>query len=195
MAKENLLLTGPNVTLRPITGSDAETIASALNDPEARRLTGTHAEFSLKDVQAHCARIKGANDRWDYGITVSGRLIGDTALTEVDHKNASASFRIAIWHCDMRNKGIGTETTQLMIKFGFEHLKLHRIELEVFAFNPRALKVYEKVGFTLEGTKRDALNWQGAWIDAHMMAMLSSEYEAHKMPVTAARLRIKTGTY
>ena len=51
---------------------------------------------------------------------------------------------------------------------------LHRITLEVYDLNPRARHVYEKVGFVHEGTGRDALLLDGAWIDVHYMAILGS---------------------
>lgn len=46
----------------------------------------------------------------------------------------------------------------------------------MYAFNPRALRAYEKVGFRLEGTKREALIWEGEKVDSHMMSILRSEY-------------------
>jgi RimJ/RimL family protein N-acetyltransferase len=53
---------------------------------------------------------------------------------------------------------------------------LHRVSLEVFDFNPRARHVYEKVGFRHEGTGREALLFDGEWIDVHYMAVLSGEW-------------------
>jgi RimJ/RimL family protein N-acetyltransferase len=53
---------------------------------------------------------------------------------------------------------------------------IHRIELEVYDFNPRARHVYEKIGFIHEGTKRDALLWDGAWVDCHCMALLEPDW-------------------
>ena len=41
-----------------------------------------------------------------------------------------------------------------MLRHGFEILRMHRIELGVYAFNPRAIHVYEKLGFKREGTLR-----------------------------------------
>ena len=49
------------------------------------------------------------------------------------------------------------------------------MELEVYAFNARARRVYEKVGFRYEGTKRDALCWVGGWVDAPVMSLLSTD--------------------
>jgi RimJ/RimL family protein N-acetyltransferase len=57
---------------------------------------------------------------------------------------------------------------------------VHRVELEVHAFNPRARHVYEKAGFVREGTKRQALLWDGEWVDTHLMAMLAPDWEASR---------------
>ena len=57
-------------------------------------------------------------------------------------------------------------------------MHLHRIELEVFAFNPRAQRSYEKAGFTVEGVRRDALWWDGAFHNAVIMSILQPEFAA-----------------
>ena len=51
------------------------------------------------------------------------------------------------------------------------------MELQVYDFNPRARHVYEKLGFVHEGTMRDALRWDGQWVDCHLMAMLDSDWQ------------------
>ena len=61
-----------------------------------------------------------------------------------------------------------------VVDHGLTTMGLHRISLEVYAFNPRARHVYEKVGFVHEGTGRDALIFDGEWIDVHFMAILVS---------------------
>jgi RimJ/RimL family protein N-acetyltransferase len=179
------VLRGGRVVLRPLTAEDAEAMYASLDEPVSMRLTGTHAKFGFEDVQAHCARIEGAEDRWDYGIMVGGNLIGEVVLNNVDWANKSASFRIAIWTAEHRNKGYGTESASLLIGFGFETLALNRIELEVYAFNPQARRVYEKLGFRLEGTRREALIWHGERIDAHIMSMLRREF-SHSVHCRAA---------
>ncbi len=50
---------------------------------------------------------------------------------------------------------------------------LHRVELDVYAFNTRARHVYEKLGFVLEGTKRQALRFDDGWVDCHVMGLLA----------------------
>jgi len=73
-------------------------------------------------------------------------------------------------------KGVGTEATRLVVKFAFESLQLHRLELEVYDYNPRAKHVYEKVGFVQEGVKRDAAFLYDAYRNVIIMSMLETDY-------------------
>ena len=61
---------------------------------------------------------------------------------------------------------------------GFEHLGLHRISLEVYAFNPRPRRAYEKAGFRAEGILRESLRYNGEWIDGTVMSVLALEWAA-----------------
>ncbi|MEM9775288.1 MAG: GNAT family protein, partial [Chloroflexota bacterium] len=149
-------LTGEKIVLRPITAKqDAEAMFAALSDEEGMRLTGTQAEFTLEQVEAFCKRIETADDRYDFAITQKddsdSAYVGEVVLNDIDDENRSASFRIALGGPEFYGKGLGTEATRLIVDFGFSQLNLHRIELEVYDFNPRAQHVYEKIGFQKEG--------------------------------------------
>jgi RimJ/RimL family protein N-acetyltransferase len=79
-------------------------------------------------------------------------LIGTTALTETDDHVAGARlFRIVIGEKLYWDRGFGTEATRLVIEEAFETLGLQEVRLEVFAHNPRAIAVYERVGFRRTG--------------------------------------------
>jgi RimJ/RimL family protein N-acetyltransferase len=95
-------------------------------------------------------------------------------------RNLSCSFRIYLGQVSSYGRGLGTEATRLTLAHAFDTVGLHRVSLEVFDFNPRARHVYEKVGFVHEGTQRDALRWDGQWIDAHTMAILAPGWAAHR---------------
>ncbi len=171
------VLTGAGVRLRPLTAGDAGAMYDSLDDPESLRLTGTQSTFTLEQVRHHCETVEQADDRLDYVIEVAGQPVGEVVLNCVDDLNRSASFRIAIWKHADRNRGVGTEATWLLVRHGLEGVGLNRIELEVYSFNPRARRVYENVGFRLEGTRRQALWWDGEAVDAHVMAVLSEDFQ------------------
>jgi RimJ/RimL family protein N-acetyltransferase len=62
-----------------------------------------------------------------------------------------------------------------LCRFGFRHMNLQRIELNVFSVNPRALRVYERVGFKVEGTRRRSQFVGGRYVDSFVMGLLSEE--------------------
>ena len=83
--------------------------------------------------------------------------------------------------CDHIQPSVGAESGQssrLGVKHAIDDRRLNRVELEVFDFNLRARHVYEKVGFQLEGTRRQALRSNDEWIDAHVMAVVASDWQA-----------------
>ncbi|MGV9141846.1 MAG: GNAT family N-acetyltransferase, partial [Promethearchaeota archaeon] len=76
--------------------------------------------------------------------------------------------------------GFGTEASKLLVDYGFNTLNLHRIELDVFEFNKRAIKAYKKVGFIEEGRKRKSHFENGAYHDRIMMSILREEWKLDK---------------
>jgi RimJ/RimL family protein N-acetyltransferase len=100
-------------------------------------------------------------------------------LTGLAPDNLSCAFRIVLSQESAYGCGLGTEASRLILAYAFETVGLHRVSLEVFDFNPRARHVYEKIGFVYEGTQRDALRWDGQWIDAHVMAILAPDWATH----------------
>lgn len=76
------------------------------------------------------------------------------------------------------DKGYGTEVMGLLLSHGFDTLNLNRIYLRVYVSNPRAIRSYEKAGFTLEGRLREAVFQRGAYGDVLIMSALRSEWDA-----------------
>lgn len=181
------VLTGERVLLRPMTAADVPDVVHALADEEARRLTGTHRGFTADEVRAALRTWSEQPDRVDLAIIerATGAYAGEVVLNGLDADNQSCGFRIALPSA-YTNRGLGTEATRLILGHAFDTVGVHRVELEVFAFNPRARRVYEKVGFVYEGTKRQALHWQGEWVDTLVMAMLADDWAAHRFKARVA---------
>ncbi len=172
-------LTGNRVILRPMSIADAEPFFASLDDDESTRLTGTHQTFTFEQIQNWTASRQTTDDRLDLSIIdrETGEWVGELAILDWDEDNHSCSFRIAIGPAG-RNRGLGSEATRLIVDYVFEQLPINRIALEVFAFNPRAIHVYERCGFTREGIIRAALYWDGEYHDAILMSILRNEWLA-----------------
>ena len=182
-------LKGQLAVLRPFTVADLPAMREALLDPEARILTGSvHDEAAARSPEApdeqqllrdwYLTRNDQA-DRLDLAVTdkATGACVGETVLNQWDPGNESCNFRILIGPRG-RDRGLGTEATRLIVGYGFERLRLHRISLEVYAFNPRARRAYERAGFHSEGVLRESLRYNGTWIDATVMSILAPEWPA-----------------
>jgi RimJ/RimL family protein N-acetyltransferase len=169
-------LTGERVILRPVSADDTPGLMDMLADPDSGRLTGTHAEFDEATARRWYATRGEQNDRIDLAIVerATGQYAGEVVLNELDRDNRSIGFRIGL-RPSFTDRGLGSEATRLVVDYALDVLGLHRVALEVYAFNPRARHVYERAGFVYEGTKRDALLWDGEWVDAIEMAVLSTD--------------------
>jgi RimJ/RimL family protein N-acetyltransferase len=176
-------LTGERVLLRPFVDEDQAAFAAILADPEVARLTGSPPDdgFEPARLRAWYGTRNSQPDRLDLAVVdrASGDCVGEVVLNEWDRHNASCNFRTLIGPAG-RDRGLGTEAVRLVLGYGFEQLGLHRIGLEVFAFNPRARRVYEKVGFVVEGTLRQVLRDGDGWVDATVMSILAPEWATHR---------------
>mgnify|MGYP001821793565 FL=1 len=177
-------LEGERVRLRPMVAGDAASLWSDSRDAESNRLTGTHAEFTEEQIDRWCAGRADHDDRLDLAVVdpASGAWLGEVVVNDWDPDNRSCSFRIAL-SPGAQDRGVGTEATRLLVMYVFDQIAVpavNRISLELYDFNPRAIAVYEKIGFVREGVLRQALFWDGEYHDAILMSMLRSDRAAHR---------------
>jgi len=176
-------LSGELVVLRPVTVDDVPALMPMFSDAEGRRLTGSQGDDEPDEarIRAWYDTRGDQDDRLDLAVVerATGNVVGEVVLNEWDADNESCNFRISLVSGAF-GRGLGTDATRLIVGHGFEELGLHRISLEVYAFNPRARRVYEKVGFVPEGVLRDALLWDGEWVDATVMSVLGPEWSRHR---------------
>jgi len=104
------------------------------------------------------------------------KFVGITSLTNVDSKNRNAEFIIDIGEKDIWGQGIGLEAMNLVLKYAFFEMNLHRVFLRVFSFNERAINLYKKIGFKIEGEMRESLFRDGKWHSIVFMGLLKKEY-------------------
>jgi RimJ/RimL family protein N-acetyltransferase len=186
------ILVGARVRLRPFREDDLDAAWRMLGDEEGRRLTGTHARFTREDSDRWYRSRPDQVDRLDLAVARrdDDRLVGEVVLHELDRDNRSCGFRISLLGPEVFGRGYGTEATRLLLDHAFGTVGLHRVELEVYDHNPRALHVYRRLGFVVEGVRRDALRWDGRYHDALVMAVLETEWPARgEVPGPAAPIR------
>jgi RimJ/RimL family protein N-acetyltransferase len=132
---EKPTLTGERVLLRPVAVGDAQCLLDI--DPETLRLTGAHRTFDLATLEAWYATRADHDDRLDLAIVsrADGSWLGEVVLNLLGPPNRSCNFRVLLSGPAVYGRGFGTEATRLVLAHAFDTVGLHRVELEVFAFN------------------------------------------------------------
>ncbi|MET9494663.1 GNAT family protein [Streptomyces sp. NPDC006552] len=172
------VLTGEHTVLRPFTEADADVMAGILTDPELLYFTGGDpAPFGLAHLRSWYGSRGAQDDRLDLAVTdrASGELVGEVVLNEWEPRHRRCTFRTLIGPRG-RGRGLGTEAVRLVVGYGFEVLGMHRVQLAAYADNARALRVYEKAGFVVEGVRRQVELRDGIWRDEVLMAVLADEW-------------------
>ena len=104
------------------------------------------------------------------------RLLGDIPLSVINRGSREAFAGIGMGAREFWGKGYGTDAMQLLLRYGFIELNLRRVSLNVFEFNQRALRSYEKAGFRLEGRQRQYIQREGRRWDILFMGILREEW-------------------
>ena len=149
-------------------------------DKEVARLTGCKEEFSQEEVVSFFLKSLEKDRYFFLIIAPDGEIIGESVINEIDWDLRCANFRVGLYRMDERGKGIGTWVTERTRDFAFEELKLHRLELDVYSFNPRSEKAYAKAGFKREGVLRDAVMDGDTYADDILMSILEDEWRELK---------------
>ena len=177
------MIVGKRVRLRGLERADLPLLQKWLNDPDVTAGLGMVLPLSMADEEQWFERVMHMEPEAkpmaiELKASRGWRLIGDIGFFNIEWTNRCAEFGIAIADKSVWNKGYGTESVQLLLRHGFETLNLHRIYLRVYSTNPRARRSYEKAGFVLEGTMREAVYRSGRYADIHIMSLLRPEWDA-----------------
>ncbi len=106
------------------------------------------------------------------------RLIGRCELEITVWANREAFVGIGIGERDYWGRGYGTDAMHILLRYAFTELNLHRVSLNVFSYNERAIHCYEKIGFQHEGRLNRWVHREGRRWDLVYMGILSAEWQA-----------------
>lgn len=177
----NNLFTGKLVRLCAPRPDDKDTLARWSQDSEFGRLLDSDParprppEFYVEDDKDKQRRDA---HRFEFRIRTldDDKLIGFTELS-IDWSNQVGWLGIGIGERDYWGKGYGSDALRLTVSYAFRELNVYRVSLDVFSYNPRAIRAYEKAGFTHEGVLRSALYRDGQRYDMLFMGILRPEWE------------------
>jgi [ribosomal protein S5]-alanine N-acetyltransferase len=188
---EPVVLQGRRVVLRPLTVHDFEAWREVrrrcqdwLTRWEPQRLPGQ--PDTVEDRQAFAARCSvrmreiQLGTGYGFGIFVDGAFAGEVNVNSI-HRGAHQSAYIGYW-IDQRLAGHGymPESVVVVLRFAFEDLLLHRLQISIIPRNTASRRVAEKLGLRDEGIAERYLEINGAWEDHIRFAMTREEWDLRR---------------
>lgn len=169
----------PRLLLRKMTMNDAQDMYDYSRDPEVSRHVLWDAHRSVQESRAYLRYIQrqyrnNEPSSWGIELLETGRLVGTIGFMWWNRENRSAEVGYSLARAQW-NKGLMTEALRTVIAFGFDEMKLHRIEAQHEVTNPASGKVMEKVGMQREGLLRGRLFNKGAYVDVYLYSILRGD--------------------
>jgi len=185
------LFSGGLVRLRAIEREDIPRFLRWFNDPEFVLLLHQYEPLSREAEEEWFERnIARAPPGEEYLFAIEtlegGVHIGNLGLHSVNWIDRRAVVGIGLGERDYWGKGYGTDALNILVRFAFDRLNLHKLFLYVNEQNPRAIRSYEKAGFRREGLYRDQTYLYGHYENVFMMALLQSDWREGQRAGAAA---------
>jgi RimJ/RimL family protein N-acetyltransferase len=176
------IIRGDRVYLRPAERSDIATFVRWLNDAETSVYLSAYAPLSnaMEERWFEDILARQGQDAYFFVacLLADSRPIGTVSLFRIDRTNGNAGVGIMIGEKDLLGQGLGSAAMNAIVDFGFGMLRLERIWLDVYDFNERARRMYDRIGFSLEGSRRHGAYRHGKYIDEQLMSILRDEWTA-----------------
>ena len=169
---------GEQVALGPLRRDLIPTYTRWRNDPlVARTMNYTGGPVTLEERTAWYERVSRdtASVRFTIYERQTWRAIGITNLHNIDLHHGTAEFGLMIGEADARGRGLGTESTRLMLAYAFTSIGLHNVMLRVYEYNHAGIRAYQKAGFREFGRRQQSRWFAGQRWDEVSMHCLASD--------------------
>ncbi|HNW04309.1 MAG TPA: GNAT family N-acetyltransferase [Oscillospiraceae bacterium] len=162
--------------IRPVRPEDADDINLIRRQPETARFLISIPSERVEQAQNFIGNLRPNNHEFVAVIPQAcgcEKVIGMAGLEQGNRARIAhtATFGICV-HRDYQDQGIGAALMKQIIDLADNWLGLTRIELEVNVDNERAIHLYKKFGFEIEGRKRMAILRDGQYVDAYLMSRI-----------------------
>lgn len=160
-----------HVTIRPVQAQDALDLYQTITHPAVSQMLVRLPSAELSETEEWVKKPSPGQQR--LVAVVNGKAIGSVSLVQSQNARLAHSGRLGIYvHPDYWGHGIGAALMAAAIDLADNWLNLWRIELTVFTHNTAAIRLYQKFGFEVEGTRKASTFGNGRFLDDHFMARL-----------------------
>ena len=129
-------------------------------------------------VRAEVERSEAEPDGFGvFVVEVDGERAGTMRFERANRRSRIADLGGLAIHPDFRGRRVSDEAARLFQRHLIEELDFHRLQLEIYGFNERAMRHAERSGFTREGVRRKAYRRNDEWVDGVLYGLVSEDLE------------------
>jgi RimJ/RimL family protein N-acetyltransferase len=166
------------VRIRRATEADLDFLVSLLNEDDVEPFL---AASRPRDRDGLLEEIRDSEREPDekgiFVIETPEGLAGTMAFSRANQRSRIARLGGLAVHPDFRGRRIADEAARLFQRHLIFDLGFHRLELECYGFNERAIRHAERSGFVREGVKRKAYERHGEWVDGVLFGLVREDLE------------------
>jgi RimJ/RimL family protein N-acetyltransferase len=164
-----------NVTVRRARADDVGFLFDLMTDEDTRPFLGRALQTRNEVVEDLARSEAEPEEHGRFVVEVDGERAGTVGFTRLSERHRIAEIgRFAI-HPRHRGRGVADEAARVFQRHMLVDLDFHRIELQIYGFNTRAIAHAERCGFVREGVRRRAYFRDGDWQDAVLYALLQED--------------------
>ena len=168
----NVFLVGKLINLVVVEGAEAVAkIMSFRNDPKLGQYIGRNFPFTT----ARTIEDINGKDKVFLGIALGDEIVGFITLRRINQINGTGKLTVFLSEGN-HGKGIGSEAVTLMLWYAFNTLNLRKVNADVFTFNERSLRCFEKLGFRRQGVLEKEYFVDGQYHDDVLLRIFKKEW-------------------
>lgn len=165
-----------DVSLAPLRSEHADAMLRWMRDPEISRNIGLRTEPTIEKTRAWIERALSDEAYCPFAILHGGAHVGNVILDRMDRYLATARLSIYVGEPASRKAGVGYSAVCLAVEEAFGRLDLRKVWLTVHALNAGAVRLYGRVGFSVEGVLREEFLLDGRRLDVLYMGLLRKDW-------------------
>jgi steroid Delta-isomerase len=167
------------ISIRRAQPDDVEFLYELVNLEDVERFLGGRAALDRDSLLLEIERSE--TEPQDFGrfvIEVDGERAGAMGFEAANRRSKIARLERLAVHPSFRGRRVADDAARRFQRLLLEELGYHRLELEIYGFNERAIAHAERAGFVREGVKRRAYWRHGEWADAIMYSLLLEDLDS-----------------
>ena len=168
----------PVISIRRARPDDAKFFFELVNDSAVEPFLGGRAALDRESLNAEIERSESEPDSFGrFVIEVDGERAGAVGFEVANERSRIARLERLAVHPSFRGRRVADAAARLFQRHLLLELGFHRLELEIYGFNERAIAHAERSGFVREGVKRRAYLRHGEWADGVLFALLREDLD------------------